>query len=244
MRGDPTGPEGLDAFVEREWKPLLAALTVACGAASDPEGALAEAVARAWERADRGDRIENLRGWILTVAMNQVGDSARRMRTSERAYRLLAVTLRQSSEPPSPDSLDLLQAVGRLSPRQRQAVVLYYWADLPVAEVAGFMGVAEGTIRALLHQARTALGSDGRRATDQGGERMTSTLGEDDLRERLGILVHEMSLTLDSEPAVRPEPERLERRGGGGHGEPLRLRGPPRVRRGRRPGLGGSGSPS
>jgi RNA polymerase sigma-70 factor (ECF subfamily) len=48
-------------------------------------------------------------------------------------------------------------AVRRLPRRQAQATVLYYGDDLPTDDVARVMCCAEGTVRALLHQARTGL---------------------------------------------------------------------------------------
>ena len=36
-------------------------------------------------------------------------------------------------------------------------VELFYGADLPVAEVAGVLGIAEGTVKSHLHDARRAL---------------------------------------------------------------------------------------
>jgi RNA polymerase sigma-70 factor (ECF subfamily) len=47
--------------------------------------------------------------------------------------------------------------VRRLPPRQAQAVVLHYVEDLTVADIASVLGVAEGTVKALLHQARERL---------------------------------------------------------------------------------------
>jgi RNA polymerase sigma-70 factor (ECF subfamily) len=48
-------------------------------------------------------------------------------------------------------------AIATLAPRQRQAVVLRYLADLPVRDVAEAMGCAEGTVKATLHQALRAM---------------------------------------------------------------------------------------
>lgn len=55
------------------------------------------------------------------------------------------------------DHVDLVSALRQLPPRQRQATVLYYVADLPVAVVADRLGVSEGTIKAHLSQARHKL---------------------------------------------------------------------------------------
>jgi RNA polymerase sigma-70 factor (ECF subfamily) len=47
--------------------------------------------------------------------------------------------------------------VRRLPSRQAQAIALHYIEDLSVSEVAGILGVAEGTVKALLHQGRERL---------------------------------------------------------------------------------------
>ena len=48
-------------------------------------------------------------------------------------------------------------AVGRLSPALREAVLLHYYADLPVDEVARVLRRPVGTVKRRLHDARTAL---------------------------------------------------------------------------------------
>jgi RNA polymerase sigma factor (sigma-70 family) len=45
----------------------------------------------------------------------------------------------------------------RLSPEQRSAVFLHYFADLPVGEVARLCGVPTATVKVRLHRARRAL---------------------------------------------------------------------------------------
>jgi RNA polymerase sigma-70 factor (ECF subfamily) len=47
--------------------------------------------------------------------------------------------------------------VAALPRRQREVVCLRFYADLPVAETAARLGVAEGTIKALTHQAIASL---------------------------------------------------------------------------------------
>ncbi len=50
-------------------------------------------------------------------------------------------------------SIDLLDAVGRLTPRRRNAVLLRYYLDLPVTEVAEWMACAPSTVSSLLNRA-------------------------------------------------------------------------------------------
>jgi RNA polymerase sigma-70 factor (ECF subfamily) len=58
---------------------------------------------------------------------------------------------------PNGDVLDLTRALAKLSPAYRQVVILHYLADQSVREIAAFVGVAEGTVKARLHRARAAL---------------------------------------------------------------------------------------
>jgi RNA polymerase sigma-70 factor (sigma-E family) len=50
------------------------------------------------------------------------------------------------------DDLVLWQALQRLPTRQRTAIVLRYYLDLPEAEVARLLGVPVGTVKSLVHR--------------------------------------------------------------------------------------------
>lgn len=119
---------------------------------ADADDVLQEALARAWRRrstydASRGEPLP----WLLAI----VRDRARRHRVRTRQHAELA----EADGPVelSPADRDLELALARLSPRQREAVDLYYFLDLDVTDVADVMGCAPGTVRATLHQARAAL---------------------------------------------------------------------------------------
>lgn len=52
---------------------------------------------------------------------------------------------------------DVVEAVAALPARQRAAVFLRHWADLPVDEVASLMGARPGTVKRYLHIAHRSL---------------------------------------------------------------------------------------
>jgi len=52
---------------------------------------------------------------------------------------------------------EVLEAVARLSPRQRAVVFLTYWDDLDPAAVASTLGLGEGSVRRHLARARARL---------------------------------------------------------------------------------------
>lgn len=64
------------------------------------------------------------------------------------------------------ERVDLMDALARLRPRDRAVIALRYLDDLPVAEVAQILGVAEGTVKSqcsrVLQQMRTQLPTRGR----------------------------------------------------------------------------------
>jgi RNA polymerase sigma-70 factor, ECF subfamily len=87
--------------------------------------------------------------------MNLAADRARSLRRQTRAL------LKLGSPPAVPEvsveTLALVQALGTLPVRQRQAIVLHYLADLPVAEIAQALAVPSGTVKSLLARGRRAL---------------------------------------------------------------------------------------
>ncbi|HSK94740.1 MAG TPA: RNA polymerase sigma factor [Candidatus Angelobacter sp.] len=104
---------------------------------------------------DRGATLRDggaLRVWLLRIATNLALSKRRRERR--------VVWLDVLPEAPAPqtdttDRLVLLAGLAALPPRSRAAVVLHYYADLPVAEVAAAMGTSQNTVKT---QLRTALG--------------------------------------------------------------------------------------
>ena len=56
------------------------------------------------------------------------------------------------------DRDDLIRAVDRLPDRQREALVLRFYLDLPDEEIARVMGVRLSTVRSTIYRALAALG--------------------------------------------------------------------------------------
>lgn len=134
-------------------RPHLAAMQRYAARLTSPAHAddvVQEALVRAWRRrstydANRGEPL----AWLLAI----VRDRARRVRPRQ----VLTLAEHDGTVQLHPEDIDLARALDGLSPRQREAVDLYYYVDLDVATIAELMGCAEGTVRATLHQARLAL---------------------------------------------------------------------------------------
>lgn len=101
-------------------------------------------------------------GWVRRVAINL---SRSRWRTTSAEARALVRLAGQGSVPEhNIERLDVWDAIRSLPRRQREVVVLCYFNDLSVGAIADAIGIAEGTVKATLHQARQRL------AEELGGE--------------------------------------------------------------------------
>jgi RNA polymerase sigma-70 factor (ECF subfamily) len=133
------------------------------------EDLVAEAFARAWASWGRVAQHPAPRAWIVRTALNQ-GVSVWRRRRRELPLADL------TGWEPAVDAVqqgiewDLNAAVLALPPRQRQVVALRVFLDLDTAATARALGIAQGTVRALLSQAMAAL----RTAIDTPGQRERS----------------------------------------------------------------------
>jgi RNA polymerase sigma-70 factor (ECF subfamily) len=107
---------------------------------------------RHWRKVADYDRPDL---WVRRVAIRKA------QRERHRAWRrteLERTTLaRDDIEPPTP-APEVLAAVRTLPPKQRAVVVLFYFEDRPMAEIAEILGCSESTGWSQLHTARRHLG--------------------------------------------------------------------------------------
>jgi RNA polymerase sigma-70 factor (ECF subfamily) len=108
------------------------------------------------------EEIHDRRAWLSVVASRLAVDGHRaRGRDADLRERLAA---RWSRRPPVGRSeedqvlaLAVAQGLARLSGGQRQVLVLRFYADLPVRDIALLLCVPEGTVKSRLHAAVAAL---------------------------------------------------------------------------------------
>lgn len=102
-----------------------------------------------WGRVSRYDRPD---AWVRKVAIRLAIKIARKQR-----LRIASSPQTEPTTDQTPVDLDLLRAVGALPAAQRAAVVLFYFEDRPVAEVAEIMDCSASTAKVHLHRARKRL---------------------------------------------------------------------------------------
>ncbi len=134
---------------------LVVVLYATCGNQADAEDAAQEAFTKALRNQRRFTSLDNPEAWLRAVALNHLrngwrhSDVVRRLRGKvpgpQRALEL------------GPDHVAIMTALAGLDRTQREVVVLHYLVDLPVAEIADLLGVAEGTVKSRLSRSRSRL---------------------------------------------------------------------------------------
>ena len=160
--GEREGRELLDEVTIREflattYPRLVAGVTLITGSRAAAEDAVQEALARAWERSERGEQIESLPAWVTRVAMNLSKSKLRRMRV-EAKHRDDVASMPVADDGGGTESrIDIRRALADLPRRQRETTVLRYYLGLNVAEIALTLELNEGTVKTSLFRARKAL---------------------------------------------------------------------------------------
>jgi RNA polymerase sigma factor (sigma-70 family) len=148
----------LREFVFGAYPRLVGGLALVTGSRALAEDSVQEALARAWERTERGERIDSLPAWVTRVALNLARNRLRSLRAEGRAKERLASDQRPSGHAErTEDRVDVRAALATLPRRQREVVVLRYYLDLDLAAIAAVLDVPEGTLKSLLSRARGRL---------------------------------------------------------------------------------------
>ncbi|MBE7941682.1 MULTISPECIES: RNA polymerase sigma factor [Ramlibacter] len=143
-----------NAWVREHYRFLLRAAWALTGSRATAEDVVQDCFASAWKNREQLREASLARAWLFQI-----------MRRS--AWRYLApglvslddVTLPEAAAPDAAldERLDVVRALARLAPIHREVLVLYYFDDMPTAQMAEALEVAPGTVLSRLSRAREAL---------------------------------------------------------------------------------------
>jgi RNA polymerase sigma factor (sigma-70 family) len=120
---------------------------------ADAADVVADAVARVFA-SPKWPAVRDQRGYLFTSVLNE----ARMHHRSTMRRRAREARAAQPEGVVEPDVRpEVLEAVARLSLRQRAVVVLTYWHDLHERETAELLGISVGTVRRHLARAHEKL---------------------------------------------------------------------------------------
>jgi len=118
-----------------------------------------ETLVRVWRSLPTLRDPERFDGWVRQLLVRACVDELRRMRRHVVEIELIDMFHPSvaDSEAIVVDRDSLRRAFRWLDPEQRSLIVLHYYLDLPLAEVAGALEMPIGTAKSRLHRARATL---------------------------------------------------------------------------------------
>ena len=153
MKEDHGERQEFAALVQAHSRALFRAARALLDSDAAAEDAVGEAVLLAWQAFPRLRRRESARAWLLKIVVNcacELRKKQGRVTYTDELERLAGAAEEEPAH-------GLWEAVLRLPEEQRAAVVLYYYEELSVAEIAKITGKSESAVKSRLFRARAML---------------------------------------------------------------------------------------
>ena len=121
------------------------------------EDAVQETFLKAYRRlaSFRGECSEKT--WLMKIAMNTCCDLRRAHRLRSIDPRRIPELLPQAAEPFAPAEEELVTQVIQLPRKLREVILLYYYQDMTVTEIAVSLGISQSSVSGRLKRARGKL---------------------------------------------------------------------------------------
>lgn len=124
--------------------------------------AIQEATCRAYGKLKKLKEPRYFHTWFIRILIHYcIDEQKRRRRTVPRAQLPEAAAL----DPSSDDKLGLELAIGKLAPKFQDVVILKYYQDMTLTEIARLLRKPEGTVKTWLNKAlkelRITIGKEG-----------------------------------------------------------------------------------
>jgi RNA polymerase sigma-70 factor (ECF subfamily) len=118
------------------------------------------------------DRLDSFRGeasfstWLYAIALNECRGRLRKRRARERLAQVLHAVLRLDLSPPvsvesavieQQQNMALWRAIQALPDKQREVILLRYYSELKIVEIARVLGITDRAVRARLRSANDRL---------------------------------------------------------------------------------------
>lgn len=151
-------PQHFNSFYRSEYPRVLGLAYALSGSHHAAEDITQEAFLRAHRDWEQVGRYEMPGAWVRRVASNLAMSRFRKLRSERKAItRLVGFGQRDHGIEPAVEYEHFWREVRGLPRRQAQVVALFYLEDLSIADIATTLDIAEGTVKAQLHKARTTL---------------------------------------------------------------------------------------
>jgi len=159
-----TGTADFDAVFSAEYPCVLRTVFLICHDSQLAQDVTQDAfveLLRHWEKVRHHERPG---AWVRRVAIRRLMRVLRRdgrRRDAEHAF--------EPPGAPEPADVDVLLALREVSPRQRAALILHYFEDLPIRDIAELLGCSASSAAVHVHRGRARMRSLLREVAPDGG---------------------------------------------------------------------------
>ncbi|MEY9894112.1 RNA polymerase sigma-70 factor (sigma-E family) [Catenulispora sp. MAP5-51] len=145
---EPSGPTLADLYALHRLS-LTRLATALLGDQGNAEDAVQDAFVRLWHsHRGRTDMLENPLSYLRTAVVNNARSIMRRHKTAREHPPFFLPPAESAEEEALPRvHREVLEAVKQLPERQREVLVLRYWADMSEADIAATTGISRGTVK-------------------------------------------------------------------------------------------------
>ncbi|MFF8380664.1 SigE family RNA polymerase sigma factor [Streptomyces sp. NPDC015661] len=148
-------------FMTDRWPSLLRTAYLLTGSHHDAEDLAQTALARAYAKWDKVRRSDDMTAYIRKIMVHVNADRFRRRTVREWFTPWVPETAAEDRNAQLEHRGALMAALARLPVRQRTAVVLHYFEDLPHGRIAAALGTRESTVRSQIARGLARLRADG-----------------------------------------------------------------------------------
>ena len=151
--------EAAEVLFDRYWTHAWRAAYAVTADRSLADDAAQEAIEKAFNALDRFDETRPFAPWLKRIAVNRAIDHLRRRRVETPAGDETTIHTWEVGGSADEDlrSWAVADAVASLGAGKRIVVVLHYWLDLPLEEIAGVLGLPVGTVASRFARAKAEL---------------------------------------------------------------------------------------
>jgi RNA polymerase sigma-70 factor (sigma-E family) len=146
--------ELFDAVYTAHYIPLVRLAYLTTGSLPSAEDVVQDVFAE-WFR--RVDTVRDPAAYLRRAVVSRCTSWVRRRILERRHGAAAHLDAAPAGTPPSADAPAVRAALLRLNPRQRAAVFLRFYLDLPEQEIAAALGCRPGTVKSLLHRSLAVL---------------------------------------------------------------------------------------
>lgn len=125
----------------------------------DAEDIYQEVFIKLYRNQEHIESEEHLKAWLIRVTMNECHSQARKAYRHHEVFMEDAAPIEQAVESFEEQFTndEVYQKVEKLPKKYREVVLLYYYEDLSIKEIADTLGISENTVKTRLVRARTRL---------------------------------------------------------------------------------------